>query len=213
MIQHFVKRSQSDQLTLIFAGWGMDYNITNNINNLVGDLCVCYNYASLDFDPAPLAQYTSITLVAWSMGVWAASRTITQHPELPITSSLAINGTQSPIDAERGIVPAIFAATLANISDCGMERFYRRMCDSKRDLFNHFDGCRPAARTMEDIAAELQALQEAVLSSEGVNYSWQSVVIGESDRIFTPENQKRAWEGVTSRISADAHYIKLEEYI
>ena len=37
------------------------------------DLLVCYDYRSLDFDFTLLQGYQEIRLIAWSMGVWAAS--------------------------------------------------------------------------------------------------------------------------------------------
>ena len=58
---------------LFFAGWGMDetpfmHNLPPNT-----DLIICYDYRSNDFDSTLLSTYEGIYVVAWSMGVWAAS--------------------------------------------------------------------------------------------------------------------------------------------
>ena len=87
---------------LFFAGWGMDE--TPFMHNLPPnkDLIICYDYRSLDFDSTLLSTYDGIYVVAWSMGVWAASQVLPDS-NLPLKQSIAINGTPFPIDDMRGI--------------------------------------------------------------------------------------------------------------
>ena len=79
---------------LFFAGWGMDE--TPFMHNLPPnkDLIICYDYRSLDFDSTLLSTYDGIYVVAWSMGVWAASQVLPDS-NLPLKQSIAINGTLS----------------------------------------------------------------------------------------------------------------------
>ena len=114
---------------LFFAGWGMDE--TPFMHNLPPnkDLIICYDYRSLDFDSTLLSTYEGIYVVAWSMGVWAASQVLPDS-NLPLKQSIAINGTPFPIDDMRGIPPAIFEGTLNNLNEATLQKFRRRMCGS-----------------------------------------------------------------------------------
>lgn len=88
---------------------------------------ICYDYRTLDFDTSPLTGYTVIDVVAWSMGVWAASQVLSKV-SLPIRRRIAINGTPFPIDEKRGIPPAIFMGTLEGLNEASLRKFQRRMC-------------------------------------------------------------------------------------
>lgn len=121
------------------------------------DLIICYDYRSLDFDKTLLSTYTQIQVVAWSMGVWAASQVL-QGSNLPITQSIAINGTPFPIDDARGIPPIIFEGTLNNLSEATLQKFRRRMCGSGSD-FKAFCEIAPQ-RTVEELKEELAAIRK-----------------------------------------------------
>ena len=69
---------------LFFAGWGMDETPFLQIHPTDKDWMICYDYRSLEFDADILQEYSEITLIAWSMGVWAASQIMKQYPSLPL---------------------------------------------------------------------------------------------------------------------------------
>ena len=108
MKQHFIIKNNQKHLLLFFAGWGMDETPFLQIHPTDKDWMVCYDYRSLEFDAGILQEYSEITLIAWSMGVWAASQIMKQYPSLPLSQSIAINGTLYPIHETKGIAPAIF---------------------------------------------------------------------------------------------------------
>ena len=68
------KTPGSGTLTLLFGGWGSGAELFAECRPKDSDLMLCYDYHDLDFDPGVLKEYSSIRVVAWSMGVWAASR-------------------------------------------------------------------------------------------------------------------------------------------
>ena len=73
MKHYFIQQKHLPRLTLFFAGWGMDECPFMDHCPENSDLLVCYDYRSLDFDFTLLQGYQEIRLIAWSMGVWAAS--------------------------------------------------------------------------------------------------------------------------------------------
>ena len=77
MKQHFIIKNNQKHLLLFFAGWGMDETPFLTIHPTDKDWMICYDYRSLAFDTDLLETYSQITLIAWSMGVWAASQSST----------------------------------------------------------------------------------------------------------------------------------------
>ncbi len=204
MIQEFIIKDNNPTLILFFGGWGSDPKLLSEAEDLGADLCLCYDYTTLDFDTAPLRGYQNIELYAWSMGVWAAS-TVLKDLALPITKSTAINGTLTPIDSQQGIAPEIFKGTIAGISPVGMQKFYRRMCAADRALLAHFS----TERTEQSLRDELIAIREQVLELPTPQFQWQKVIIGQRDMIFLPQNQQEAWQQTCAEIlsTQDAHYL------
>lgn len=206
MKQHFIIRNNSKHLLLFFAGWGMDETPFTDMHPADSDWMICYDYRSLEFDESLLKGYSEITLVGWSMGVWAASRIMELYPCLPVSRSIAINGTLHPVSESKGIAPAIFEGTLQGLTEKTLQKFQRRMCGSSSE-YKVFQTVAPQ-RPVEELKEELAAIQKQYLSSDAPGFRWQKAIIGRNDRIFTPENQRRAWENNVELIeeSEAAHY-------
>lgn len=190
---------------LFFAGWGMDE--TPFMHNLPPnkDLIICYDYRSLDFDSTLLSTYDGIYVVAWSMGVWAASQVLPDS-NLPLKQSIAINGTPFPIDDMRGIPPAIFEGTLNNLNEATLQKFRRRMCGSG-SAFQAFLEIAPQ-RPVEELKEELAAIGRQYSELSPSTFVWNKAIIGESDHIFPPKNQEQAWQKYCNEIQRydGAHY-------
>jgi malonyl-CoA O-methyltransferase/biotin synthesis protein BioG len=169
------------------------------------DCMICYDYRSLAFDDSLLTPYGDIRVVAWSMGVWAASRTLSGR-HLPVTESIAVNGTPWPVDDGRGIATAIFRGTLSGLNEDTLQKFRRRMCGS-REAFLHFMEHAPR-RTVEDLRRELERIGElsAAAGSDSPSFAWDRVYIGLHDKIFLPAGQRKAGEGKTMIPVECAHY-------
>lgn len=200
----FIQRQHTPRLLLLFAGWGMDTTPFQSMERAGSDLLVCYDYRTLTFDEELCRSYQEITLIAWSMGVWAATQLL-QNSSLPITRCIAINGTPYPIDDLRGIPTAIFQGTLAGLNDATLAKFQRRMCGSA-SAYQQFLAVAPT-RPIEELKEELQAIATGYATLPPATLPWESARVGSADRIFPAENQLRAWEGVTPvREIEAAHY-------
>ena len=209
------KTPGSGTLTLLFGGWGSGAELFAECRPKDSDLMLCYDYHDLDFDPGVLKEYSLIRVVAWSMGVWAASRLFSEgiFDGLKVDSAIAFGGTVELADDLCGIPEAIFEATVRGMSPVSLKKFRRRMCGAN---LNHFEAHLPG-RCFEDLDGELKAVAGA-LSAEmtGGNSSghsvmktfWTQAYVGNADLIFPPANQLRSWkrQGVPCQEKDAPHY-------
>ena len=191
----FYPGEDSSVLCVFYAGWGMD---EHPFEHCAGqrDTLIVWDYTDLSpldfpFDNRPVA------LVAWSMGVWAATQTFpTDH----LISATAFNGTPYPIDDTRGIPPAVFDATLAAHSANGLARFQRRMCGgaAAMNLFLQ----RAPRRTVEDLGTELAALGSAIRTRPPRPFPWTCAIGCTGDKIFPLAAQRMAFPDLIERPGA-----------
>ncbi|AOS84839.1 hypothetical protein BIU88_12305 [Chlorobaculum limnaeum] len=213
MKAEWIVRKGSRNLLLFFNGWGMDRRVADWLTSAwpsgdVRDLAVLYDYRDLAL-PAwlgeAMAGADSVDLVAWSLGVWAASNAGIGR----VRRAVAINGTPTPVDAEGGIPPEIFKGTLESWNDANRKRFERRMMGGvPAEIAENARSERDA----NDQQAELRSIGEAVarFSTEpAASWKFSKALIGGRDLIFSPANQRRAWReaGVsTAEIAAMPHF-------
>lgn len=225
MQQTFLIRHHRPTLILFFAGWGMDKEpfrpTPKEAASAPSDVLICYDYRTPEFDVTLLEGYTAITLIGWSMGVFMASHILSAYPNLPLTKRMAINGTCYPIDAERGIPPAIFAGTLQALNEVTLQKFNRRMCGSA-EAFRAFSTHAPH-RLVEELKEELLAIEQLYSISVSISenrtrtfdgnssFSWDVALIGLNDQIFPPAHQVAAWQANKTPFCsiAEAHYTNL----
>lgn len=120
----------SPSLILCLAGWSTSPELFRHLEvPEQTDLWIAYDYRTLAFEET-FAPYKEVHLVAWSLGVWVATRLWAGHRSF--TTATALNGTPFPMHDTLGIPTAIFEGTLHHISEEGMRRFNRRMCGDKR---------------------------------------------------------------------------------
>ena len=212
MKAEWIVRKGCPDLLLFFNGWGMDRRVADWLVSAWDDdgrdIAVLYDYGDLTL-PAwlreAIAEADSVDLVAWSLGVWAASNAGIEG----VRRAVAINGTPIPVDTERGISPEIFTGTLESWNDANRKRFERRMMGGvPAEVVESVRSDRAAA----DQQAELRSIGEAALQSPAESSAplrFSKALIGGRDLIFTPENQRRAWReaGVPiTEIAAMPHF-------
>jgi malonyl-ACP O-methyltransferase BioC len=204
MQSKFISRNRNNRLILIFAGWGMDARPFKNLSHPGYDILVVWDYRDLTFNWQPLLAYHEICLIAWSMGVFAASLTI--HEIVPrITKRIAVNGTLEPVSSRYGIPEAIYHGTLNALSPTTLRKFYRRMCTSA-EQFAAFDENRPK-RTISELAEELQAIETHTFFHVPQVDNWDLAVISRNDGIFPQQNQVNAWRLTTPIQFMDAGHL------
>ncbi|RUT72880.1 pimeloyl-ACP methyl esterase BioG family protein [Ancylomarina longa] len=189
----WLKKSNSEKCILFMNGWGCDSHPFEMLTSIEYDVLVCYDYCDILIKPEVehlFDKYEEIHLIAWSLGVYVGNLILNHWKEL-FTSTIAINGTLSPIDNLKGISPAVFQATIDQLNDKNLEKFWNRMCGSKSE-FIEFQNIKPK-RIIEDQKNELKILQN-VIQNHIVDWNlFNIVLIGGKDLIFSSDNQIRAW--------------------
>lgn len=199
-----IYRNGSRRLLLFFAGWGMDEHPFLNLRFRDYDIALVHDYTDMSL-PTIAREYEEIKLMAWSFGVIAADIFMASNPQLPITQSIAVNGTLFPVDDRYGIPEAIFKGTLEGLSDKTLLKFFRRMCGSK-EAFDRFLANAPQ-RPTESLREELKAIAALKASHS----RWDMAFVSNLDRIIPPENQTAAWEREKTR-TATTDYPHLPDF-
>lgn len=213
-LQFIHTRPGNTRLILIFAGWSTGAPLYSGIKKEEWDTAVVSGYSSLDFPREPLRQYTTIYLYCWSLGVWAASQTIS--PE-DVTMAFAVGGTETPVSDSHGIPEAIFRGTAENLDPRNLTKFRKRMLgpQSNADIGKLADGCLP----IEELKDELLSIADAGKPAHP-SIRWARAYITSQDRIFPPSNQRQAWDAVCAEgrcrdtfILDSQHYVDLKTVV
>lgn len=191
MKSEFINKENNTKLILFFNGWGMDESVVKHIDASGFDICVFSHYDN-DFtiDIELIVSYSEVILIAWSMGVWAAAKTLFTTG-VKINKSIAINGTLSPVDDNNGIPISIFKGTIDNFSERNKQKFDRRMHASMSDnqKFKEIE----SSRLLEDQLDELKLIYDLAME-EQVDSKFDKAIVGTSDLIFPTRNQLHFWK-------------------
>lgn len=210
MKQIFLKKTQSPELLLFCSGWGADDHLFNHTLPPEWDYLICFDYRELRFDYSLLKGYSSVRLLGWSMGVWAAEQVFAKCQDIPWSYKLAFNGTPRPIDDLYGIPDKIFATTTENFSPLTLVKFRRRMCGGTEGV-KQFLSHQPY-RSLEELGTELKELQKLVKEHKpDVSLTWDKVIVGTQDKIIPTKNQQRYWKETSATIEERPmeHYDEL----
>ena len=200
----FLHKKNNPKLILFFNGWGMNKAIINHLECTEFDVLCFSDYThDFNFDKKLLEPYQEVYLIAWSMGVWAASRTI-ENNNILIKKSIAINGTLKPIDDKFGIPVSIFEGTINNFSDRNKMKFDRRMLGSKED-FNWYKNL-SLKRENHSQLEELKIIYKNAINTT-IDFTFDKIIIGQKDLIFPANNQIRFWMNKGQIIEIDCPHF------
>ena len=219
----FLNKENTGRLIIIFAGWSTGPDFYRHIHVEGWDTLVVYGYNDFDFPGGILDGYHTIVLFAWSLGVYMASKTI---PTDRVALAVAVNGTTHPVDDSLGIPEKIFSGTAATLNPRNLLKFRRRMCAEKFDtVVEKFDSVTEKFDS-DDLRGQLEFIMEVskMPDSQPMNsnevltpFRWHRAYISDSDTIFPPQAQQRAWEEHASKpeiVHLDApHYVDLHRII
>ena len=207
------------QLIIYFCGWGMTPATVAHLTLPPQcDLLALYDYRILelsdDLADLPWGSYEAVTIVAWSLGVWAAEQVVPHWSILPTKQRLiAVAGSPYPMDDQWGIPNQIFIGTLEGLTDENRQRFNRRMCGGKRykQLYDILSE-RPTTELRDELQAVYDSLAtpEASESTPHTRLAWDLAIIGERDQIFPAKNLSTLWEAVnvpTLLLPDGYHYL------
>ena len=181
------------RLMIVFAGWSTRPSLYRGYIRRGFDMMVVYDYSDHDFPEVPcLKDYREICVVAWSFGVAVAHRWLLSASDLPVTRTLAVNGTPWPVDDRRGIPSRVFALTLRTLSDRSVVEFRKRMLavSEPEPEFEHV-----AAEHLRDELESIAAMAAADPAHEDEIRVWDKVIVAKSDRIIPFASQMEAWRG------------------
>jgi biotin synthesis protein BioG len=192
MKTYISRREKNDELVVVYGGWGTDENVFVPLCNDDFDFILFYNYSADEALVLPeMKTYKRITLIGWSLGVWAAEY-LSHKTGIKPDITIAVNGTPVPADDMYGIPLKTFEGTLNNISEENMEKFYLRMFGDKKTLKLNID--RVPHRTIKSLHDELRWLYNRMMEQKEPGFKWDYAVTGEFDRIFPAENLIKYWE-------------------
>lgn len=205
----FLRRFENNnELLILFGTWGIDEKAFSSVCSDNLDFILFYNYSADEPLILPeMKTYRRVTVIGWSLGVWAAeyySRKMGIKPDLTI----AINGTPEPADDRYGIPLRIFEATLDNLSNYGMAKFYLRMFGTK----SRFEMNRQniPTRSLKSLQDELRWLYNRMMEPVETGFIWDYSLIGSEDRVFRESNLVSYWteHPETRQIIVNApHYL------
>lgn len=186
-MKHFwLKKEESSKLILFFAGWGMDENSVKHLSVTDYDVLIVYDYSDLAFEE-DFSSYAEVTLIAWSMGVLAASLVC---EKIKIDKAIAINGTQNPIDVKFGINPKMYQLTLENLTEDTRDKFFQNMFFDEKE----YEKFQKPHRNIENQRKELANLQKLAFENQDLNFDFDYAIISVQDKIIPSKNQENFWQ-------------------
>lgn len=184
----FLQDNNSNELIILFNGWGMDEKpflpiksdcdilFLSNYNDLVLDF-------SLDF-----TKYEKINLVAFSAGVFMAA--ILQDKLPKINFKVAVNGTLNLFDKKNG-VPENILNEMKNLALENAIDFRKKIISDENSLIQ-FNENQPV-RDLDSSLRELSMLERYYLENKNVYLEFDKVFIGKDDKILPTERQLLSW--------------------
>lgn len=199
----WLQKTNNSSLILFFNGWGMDERAVSHLQTDDFDLCMLSDYNGISTINNVTDGYKKIYLVAWSMGVWAAGNAFSST--IKIEKSIALNGTQKPMDNLYGIPLSIFNHTLETWNESNRNKFNMRILGGRANL-ERLQSVLPN-RSIENQQTELRFIKESIEKGKTQEIQFDTVLIGNQDLIFTAVNQRSYWQGKSKLIERELpHY-------
>ena len=186
------RREKNTHLVVLYGGWGTDENVFTPLCNDEFDFILFYNYSADEALVLPeMKTYEKITLIGWSLGVWAAEYLSPKtgiYPQVRI----AVNGTPIPADDHYGIPLNEFEGMLNNLTEENIEKFYIRMFGEKKTYMANIK--RIPHRTIKSLHDEFRWFYNRIMEQKDPGFRWDFAVTSEKDRIFPSKNLDDYWE-------------------
>ncbi|MDR2651702.1 MAG: DUF452 family protein [Prevotellaceae bacterium] len=196
------KKEGNKQLLLLFNGWGFDWKIFKDMDIPCHDIVSVYDYTDMEPEQLKFTKlYPEVKVVAWSYGVFVAD--FCSEYIFNVKKAIAINGSTTPIDDNKGIPVKIFLATMQSFNEKSREKFYLRITGGLLAYKQLAD--KLPDREVENQLSELKYLYELSLKNRENGLKWDVAIISTHDKIFPFVNMKNAW-GDKAVIVEGEHY-------
>lgn len=182
-----------NSLIVFFCGFYTDANCFIEFDNGENDLIFIYDYSDMDKNPLEtfdFLNYTKVSVIAYSYGVWALNYVYNQEVLPEIHASCALCGTFCPIDNEYGVNEKIYDLMTRSVNSDTIDKFEEKMALGASSPLN----IKKANRKIENLADEL--LNIRIVSKKTwfkKNFKFDKVVLAKKDRIFPYASQSNFW--------------------
>ena len=204
-INFLKKTEENSKLILFFPGWSCGKELYEDFEFQGWDVAMVENYEDLTFSLSPLSNYSTIYLVAWSLGVFMAS--ILDFGG-KITAAFAINGTTCPVDDIYGIPETIYDKTAENLTPASLLKFRRRMAGSsqvfKSLFFKNF-----SEEETSLLKSQLLLIRDWQKNLPDYPLPWKKAYLSKNDAIFPYENMVNCW--ARERFTENLEIVSLDE--
>lgn len=202
------RREKNNNLVVLYGGWGNDENMFTPLCNDEFDFIFFYQYSADEALVLPeMKTYKKITLIGWSLGVWAAEY-LSARTGIKPDITIAVNGTPVPADDKYGIPLKTFEGTLNNLSGENMGKFFLRMFGDKTTYLRNAD--RIPMRSVRSLHDELRWLYNRMMEPFEPGFRWDYAISCENDRVFPSKNLTGYW----NRAAPTRHIVlKLPHYL
>ncbi|MCI5132260.1 MAG: DUF452 family protein [Candidatus Electrothrix sp. EH2] len=204
---------------LFFAGWGMCPEPFAALPPGEVDVLLIYDYRCLNVEEMQKIgsflqelhkkrTYRQLHLLAWSMGVRAASRLFAEaiFPLSALASAIAVGGTCQPIHDWLGIPEQNFADMAEQLSPARVKKFHRSMFADEQEAARFIDLFQKGGRSFEELRQELLTLGAAYTKNPDLPDMYTDRIVTGRDRIFPARNQVRAWGRKNCRTLSLPHF-------
>ena len=186
------RRDKNKHLVVFYGAWGTDENVFLPLCNDEFDFILFYNYSADEALVLPeMKTYEKITLIAWSLGVWAAEYLSRKTGIIPDVT-IAVNGTPIPADNRYGIPLNIFENTLENISEENIDKFYTRIFGDKKTYTANLE--RIPRRTVKSLHDEFRWLYNRIMEQKEPGFRWDYAATSKINKVFPSKNLKSYWK-------------------
>lgn len=191
------------RLIILFSGWSTSPDFYTGISSEGWDVMVVYDYSDDGVSVRIPDRYSTVLVVAWSLGVTAAEMAL-RHEAHRVAAAFAVNGTLAPADDIYGIPSGIYHDTEMSLNERNLRRFRHRLSTS-RDPYRFPEdspaAISPAESADHDLTISRLRTELRLLASHSIPASadecvlpWRRTFIGSADLIFPADTQRRAWE-------------------
>ena len=199
-------------LIVFFCGFYTDANCFIEFDNGKNDILFVYDYSDMQNNPLEyfdFLNYTQVSVIAYSYGVWALNYVYNQDLLPEISSSCAISGTFCPVDNDYGVNEKVYELMARSLNSDTIEKFEQRMALGASSPLN----IKRANRKTENLADEL--LNIRMVSKHTwfkKNFEFDKVVLTKKDRIFPYSSQANFWATHRNKVELECGHFPFFEF-
>ena len=211
MKTEFINHNKNS-LILFFFFFYTDANCFIEFDNGKSDILFVYDYSDMENNPIEyfdFLNYTQVSVIAYSYGVWALNYVYNQDLLPQIHSSCAISGTFCPVDNDYGVNEKVYELMARSLNSDTIEKFEQKMALGASSPLN----IKRANRKIENLADEL--LNIRMVSKHTwfkKNFNFDKVILTKKDRIFPYSSQANFWATHKNKLELECGHFPFFEF-